>query len=274
MDLKEKDETNVHLTEQQTALYVDYMLNENSANPSENLFHHVENCPICKDNIMDVLLCLKNNRPRLKTKPFLSLLPERDKQEAYRKNYPYLKRVAASFFIMALFITFYFTVIDKQLFQRSGDLKNNQTAITNQNSQNSPPSTDTSSRFKNNEFSLPKTESVVDNQNKNFRINPNLEYMVNSQLRDETIKVNSPTNNSVVKNNILFAWEPFTSKSIQLKILNNENDILFEYTIQSNTFVLVETLSPGLYYWKLENQTDLLYVGKFFIGKQITVQAE
>lgn len=274
MDLKKRDETNHHISDQQTALYVDYMLNENSANPTESVLHHVENCSVCKDNIMDVFLCLKKNPIRLKTKPFHNLLPEKDRQESIHKNHPYLKRVAASFFIMALFITFYFTIIDKQFFQKSKNPQNDKTAIANQNSQNSLPSTDTSSRFKNNEFSLPSTNSIVDSQNKNFWINPNLEYMVNSQLRDETIKVNSPTNNSVVKNNILFAWESFTTKPIQLKILNNENDILFEYTIRSNTFVLNETLSPGLYYWKLENQTDLLYVGKFFIGKQITVQAE
>jgi hypothetical protein len=175
---------------------------------------------------------------------------------------------------MALFITFYFTIIDKQLFQNRGDHKNNKTAISNQNNRHSNISTNTNSRFKNHKSSNPKTGRGVDNQNKDFRINPNLEYMINSQLRDETIKVNSPTNNSIVENNIVFNWESFASKPIQLKILNNENDILFEYSIQTNTFVLEETLSPGLYYWKLENQTDLLYVGKFFIGKQITVRAE
>ncbi len=98
--------------------------------------------------------------------------------------------------------------------------------------------------------------------------------MINSQFRNETIKVNSPANNSTLIDNIIFAWESFTDKPSQLKILSNHNEVIFEYTIQTNQFVLKEILPPGLYYWKLENQTDLLYVGKFFIGNDISAQPE
>jgi hypothetical protein len=274
MDVKEKDGTAIHLTDEQTAHYVDYLLNENSKRPLDSTLHHVEHCPMCKDNIMDVFLCLKNSRPRLNTKPFHTLLPETKMQKPFRKNYSYLKRIAASFFIMALFITIYFTVIDNQLFQKRDVFQNNKTAVSNQNNQHSLTATKKPNRFNTHKNTLPTTENNSYKKNKNFKINPNLEYMINSQLRDESIKVNSPANNSIVNNNIVFAWESFPSKPIQLKILNNQNDILFEYSIQTNKFVLKETLSPGLYYWKLENQTDLLHVGKFFIEKQITVQAE
>ena len=274
MDMKGKDETAIHLTDEQTARYVDFLLNENSKRPSDSTLHHVEHCVMCKDNIMDVFLCLKNSRPRLNTKPFQPLLPETGMQKTFRKNYSYLKKIAASFFIMALFITIYFTVIDNQLFQRREVLQNNKTAISNQNNQNSLTTTKKPNQINTHRNTLQATEDNSYKQNKNFKINPNLEYMINSQLRDESIKVNSPANNSIVNNNIMFAWESFPSKPIQLKILNNQNDILFEYSIQTNNFVLKEKLSPGLYYWKLENQIDLLHVGKFFIEKQITVQAE
>ena len=263
-----------HLNDHQTALYVDYLLNEKSSKPAENILNHVESCPICKDNILDVFFCLKNFRSLQKQRPFKYLIPELTIEKSPRKQYAYLKRIAASFFIMALFLTFYFTIIDRQLFQNKIDSKGHSSSISNPANQHSLTSIKSLSRTENIKPSQPEKRSVADSQNKNFTINPNLEYMINSQFRNETIKVNSPANNSTLINNIIFSWESFTAKPIQLKILSNRNEVLFEYTIQTNQFVLKEILFPGLYYWKLENQTDLLYVGKFFIGKDITAQPE
>jgi hypothetical protein len=263
-----------HLNDHQTAIYVDYLLNEKSSKPTENILNHVESCPICKDNILDVFLCLKNSRSLQKQRPFKDMIPELTIEKSPGKQYTYLKRIAASFFFMALFLTFYFTIIDRHLFQNKIDLKGNSASISNPASQNSHTSIKSLPRTENIKPSQTEKRSVEDSQNKNFAINPNLEYMINSQFRNETIKVNSPANNSTLIDNIIFAWESFTDKPSQLKILSNHNEVIFEYTIQANQFVLKEILPPGLYYWKLENQTDLLYVGKFFIENDITAQPE
>lgn len=269
-----KDISTSHLNDHQTAIYVDYLLNEKSSKPAENILIHVESCLICKDNILDVFLCLKNSRSLQKQRPFKDLIQELSIEKSPRKQYTYLKRIAASFFFMALFLTFYFTIIDRQLFQNKIDSKGNSTSISNPDSQHSHTSIKSLSRTENIKPSQPGKRPVANSQNKNFAINPNLEYMINSQFRNETIKVNSPANNSTLTNNIVFAWNSFTDKPSQLKILSNSNEVIFEYTIQTNQFVLKEILPQGLYYWKLENQTDLLYVGKFFIGSDITAQPE
>ena len=99
----------------------------------------------------------------------------------------------------------------------------------------------------------------------NFKVNPNLEYMINSQSRNISIPIISPKNNSTFEKEIKFSWEPTKNKNLQIKILDNKNNVLLQYSVKKNEFLLKEQLYPGLYYWKLENQSDLLYVGKFYI---------
>jgi len=100
-----------------------------------------------------------------------------------------------------------------------------------------------------------------------YRVNPNLENMIGSRVRSGFFEVLGPENGSIIKEPIHFAWNKVLEKPHTLKIVNNKNQVFYMYTVQGVSFDFNETLSSGLYYWKLESQNELLYVGKFFIGK-------
>lgn len=100
----------------------------------------------------------------------------------------------------------------------------------------------------------------------NFKASPFMEEMVNSySVRSYAITVLSPKIDEDVKGNIFFQWEETEEEPIYLKILNNQAIELYSFTPENNQVLFTEKLKPGLYYWKLESEEDLLFVGKFFV---------
>ncbi len=100
-----------------------------------------------------------------------------------------------------------------------------------------------------------------------FEILPYLEEMVNDVDRSASLEVVSPKNEMNFKGDVVFAWEGTDIFPVYLKLLNNLGEEIYSFTLEKNRFELAEELSPGLYYWKLESEDDLLYVGKFFINR-------
>ena len=70
-------------------------------------------------------------------------------------------------------------------------------------------------------------------------------------------------------NDILFQWEEIEYQPVYLKIINNKGEQLFTYTVDDDQYRFKEKLSPGLYYWKIENDDDVLRIGRFFIHKEL-----
>ena len=101
----------------------------------------------------------------------------------------------------------------------------------------------------------------------NFEPSPYLEEMVSDVSRAPSLTVLSPKNGEEIKQNIVFRWEGAQNNVIYLNILNNKGIRLFNFKVDSNQFVFREQLQPGLYYWKLESEDDLMYIGKFFMDK-------
>ncbi len=103
----------------------------------------------------------------------------------------------------------------------------------------------------------------------NFVESDDLEYMIKQGVRDEgEVEIISPEAGSKTSGEILFKWIPDSGEKVQLKILNNREETLFKFSLRNNEllFNVVENdLGPGLYYWKLEGESNLLHVGKFLI---------
>lgn len=101
----------------------------------------------------------------------------------------------------------------------------------------------------------------------NFKPLPYLEAMLNDVSRSANLTVISPEINQQMQDSLRFSWRSPDSEKLYLKILNNKGSELFAFTVESNQYLFSQKLKPGLYYWKLENEDDLLFVGKFVVGK-------
>lgn len=100
-------------------------------------------------------------------------------------------------------------------------------------------------------------------------LNSTLEYFIDSRTRSAELGILSPKpNQRFFGKEIVFAWENVTTDSLTIKVLDNHGNLIYLLCPEGNRAVLSNELSYGLYYWKLETEEDLLYLGKFYFRKR------
>ncbi len=248
------------------SLYVDALLRDDLSPLAGEVLGHVEECPECKDKILDLFLFLKNPDAT-----GTASVRRKVVQMPVRRRLPfYARKAAAVFFLFALIFIAYFLIYKPGfLTEKRLPIINDDTTRQHISHSSTEPAKNTAGKEIGEPIDKPAHESGKGIRRKlpppGYRVNPNLENMIGSQSRSAVVQVHSPRNNSYPTKDILFSWDETRQKSLHLKILNNKNEALFEYRIEKSSVVFKEKLPPGLYYWKLESKTDLLYVGKFFI---------
>lgn len=99
-----------------------------------------------------------------------------------------------------------------------------------------------------------------------FVPNDQLETFVGDVTRSGQITIKSPTIEKVFKpaETIKFEWEG-AETGLEIVILNNVDELFSRDRVSGREFNREAPGIPGLYYWKLETEDDLLYVGKFLV---------
>jgi hypothetical protein len=87
------------------------------------------------------------------------------------------------------------------------------------------------------------------------------------QTRSEDIQILKPEHSTeyLKGESIVFNWSSSIKETINLIILNNKEKVLYNIEISAKPYILKQRLVPGLYYWKLETDDDLLHLDKFYI---------
>ncbi len=101
----------------------------------------------------------------------------------------------------------------------------------------------------------------------NFVPVEHLEAFAGEAVRADQLTVVKPTNDTHFKRNqqIIFEWNAKESLPLELILLNNREEILLQSNPETTQFSLNQQLEPGLYYWKLETPTALVFLGKFWV---------
>lgn len=89
-------------------------------------------------------------------------------------------------------------------------------------------------------------------------------FIVNYRADGIVTMLPKPSAVFITGKEILFKWNIKQYDSILLSIFNNKEELVHSFSAQ-NQFIFAQKLSPGLYYWKLESEDDLLYLNKFLI---------
>jgi hypothetical protein len=109
-----------------------------------------------------------------------------------------------------------------------------------------------------------RSEQLAENTD-NFAVSPTLESLANAVTRSTSVVVRTPRNGAAFKRNIVFEWTAVEGGGITLEILSNKGKPLYRFAHQKSPVLFNSGLKSGLYYWKLEGKSDLLYVGKFLV---------
>jgi hypothetical protein len=92
-----------------------------------------------------------------------------------------------------------------------------------------------------------------------------LEDLVNAELRATSIQSVSPGIGAVVEDPIVFRWTPDIQGPVYVEILNNREEIVHSGDVVSLPYIVRRPEAPGLYYWKLIGDDELVLVGKFLV---------
>ncbi|MFM9946526.1 MAG: anti-sigma factor family protein [Saprospiraceae bacterium] len=101
----------------------------------------------------------------------------------------------------------------------------------------------------------------------NFVPSDQLEGLSGEVFRSGSFEALSPALNQVFSpgSTIPFQWKQDANQTLQLIVLDNLGKELFREAIAATNFEWTTPKRPGLYYWKLESEEELLYTGKFLL---------
>ena len=250
-----------HLTAEGIALFCESMHKGESLQIPEECREHVEECVECKMKVENLLDYLRQDEvspeeqvPDVRTRLSPAGIRRLWKSGGFRIAAAFTGLVAVS---VLLYFTFKPDVSDQTGTIAYGPADTTRPADReNKSIQETLPVNDEPAR------------TVTDrSQHKvllaaNFKPVPALEAYVSDNLRNGAIEVTGPENNVVYTGSLTFRWKPVEEK-LTFSVRNNLNQTVFETSVETNEYLLSASFSNGLYYWILENDSEILYVGKF-----------
>lgn len=251
-----------HISDLFTAICSDRLREDKEGLLPEAVRSHLENCEYCRNSILDIYSStLPSTQNSL---PGLSLF---DVYEPVKRSFSYrlFLRTAATFLVL-VFITGIYLLMESNKPVRI-ELAKRGKVIVSDNSETKVKEDHLLNRKRSGTSPVTGTDITSQPVHDPFRDNPNLEYMVDSPHRGRLIHIISPEFRILEKGKIIFKWENHIDKNLELKILNNLNETLHTFKVEGSKVEFSGNLSPGLYYWKLEDKENLYHVGKFLIEK-------
>lgn len=109
------------------------------------------------------------------------------------------------------------------------------------------------------------------NDKTKFMPDSTLEYFIKSSYRSGIGELNVITPNiceEIETKTIRFQWDYDQSDPLTITVVNNEQKVMASRDCDSDGITLDNTFPDGLYYWKLETDKDLIYIGKFIVEKR------
>ena len=249
--LKDLTASDGHLTEEGIACYIDAVRSERCSDLPGSILEHVSECESCKADIVGTIYLIVD-RPFEKQEVLPSL--------GYRSDKPRWRAVTAyrtaAVLLVAVGIGILIYFFDHPEEDRRPLVKPRIHAQTEpiETRETSTPavlSPDTLGFFAD-----------------NFDISPNLESLASSELRSSSLRISSPKYGSVVSSEILFEWDGEEEGPFTIDVLTNRDSTIYTRVVTDRRLLFRGRLTRGVYYWKLANERDLLYVGKFVVNQE------
>lgn len=239
-----------HLTEEAVALYVDALKLDRLRMLPQSMVEHVQRCETCKVEITGLFsLLAEQEYSKVATHPFLEETANKT-QWSISTILRIAAIVVAVIGISAIIVT---------LFVRGND-KDIVTPVVADR-----PLGDTSSSRSFTDADKTKKEEAPKVIAARFVESPELEDLMRSSVRSAETEIHSPASGSTVHPGSMFRWTTSAQPPFDLTILNNRGFSIKSFRLRSNAFNMKDSLHPGLYYWRLVAEGNLLHVGKFTV---------
>lgn len=102
-----------------------------------------------------------------------------------------------------------------------------------------------------------------------YEANPILEGLVENSYRSWSLQVRSPAQGQEFGTGepVAFRWRLDAAEAVTLVILNNRAAQVFDTVVTKSRFHNKYYFPPGLYYWKIQSDEEIVFIGKFKVLK-------
>lgn len=241
-----------HLNDEAVAIYAEAFINEHRDKIPSSVLDHVEDCFTCKKEILSVYQIIREDARLNKINPTIKI--------------SYAVKIAAGIALLfgLGFLTYY--LIERRQDDKIAKVNTNKPYYSNPEVRNN--NENTSAQYTQNSTS--KSSGKIDNSlAENTKESQLFEGLINSNYRSTEVIVSVPQIGQQFKTGEAVSFtikSSDASKLFWIELYNNkEKRILQTNTFAAPNFLLKDKLSPGLYYWKLLADDNLLYVGKIIV---------
>lgn len=264
---------NEHLNELGISIYTDALLYGKITELPKKILHHVAECEECKKEILENFALLKDKKLEKEEHPSFGIKSKESfiSQSGGNRHVLYkIIRIAAIFILLIGigYLMFYFALkkSDKAILsdsQITDSLKNNKREhrIISEDRELINYVTDNETEV--------KIQDTLHLYAQNYIRNSVFEGMIDAYFRSYTrFKILSPANNMEyhINDNITFKWEGVLPGNAHLTVFNNKEQNVYEANISNlQELLLTKRLNYGLFYWKIETEDEIIYLGKFKI---------
>jgi hypothetical protein len=234
-----------HLNDEGVALYVDALRLKTVAQLPSSVRDHVTECQECRKSITGLFTLLDDTEySDVQSHPFFTISTAAD------SRFSFVMKIAAVVVGILSLATLSYLI---------GPFRPRE--VANETSQETAGGSIDTSREP---HTGPKAAANEDFA-ASFTANPNLDDLVNDRTRSKEFVVLSPGNGVPVGPNEIFRWRRAAGTPLTMSILDNKGHPVLKEIATDSGYTLKRRLTPGLFYWKLENESELLYVGKFLV---------
>jgi len=271
-----------HLKDEYISLYIDaHILDKVNELPQE-ILEHVEDCQVCKQNIINVYDLMKNiDSIKHEEHPYFNF-KKSESINLKKTNFSVFFRIAASLLIIiCIGMTGYYFLNNTQRkinkFSKSENILKDSTKLENNTLEDS---TDIKDRIKedlkikieDSKREIEINELIAENEleGEEFQVSPIMLSMLGTTSRSDFLEVKEPKDSTIFKYEqvVNFSWNSDIEEEIKLKIFNYKDELVFESKeLKTDEFTLTEPLLSGAYIWKIESTDEMYYLGLFFIVK-------
>jgi hypothetical protein len=238
-----------HLTEEGIGLYVDGLKLGKTEHLPQELLTHVAECAQCRGEIVELHQLLEDiSYTKDSPHPFFDRMPAKRRRPI---RIPY---AIAAVILVAIGITYLVLRVGTKEERRVPEQPPGLTTLMR------PETLQILRPEPRREPSVPQPMKPI--LAENFTPSLNLEDLVGTTVRSSGVEIVSPASGDTLTGPVRFAWNGTVSRIL---ILSNTEQVIASADVSGSPFVLKDVLAPGLYYWKLEGNDELLAVGKFIV---------
>jgi len=257
-----------HLNDESIARYVEVLQSENWDSLPGEIQQHIEDCTNCHQQALDLYAIVSHSATSVAKQ-------EAPKQEGGRIVRMKIMRWAMVAVLAGLSFYFYRYLdrqkpidnieVDSPIANDPDQAKDTKNLVEEDPGNSTPKKEDTANPPKS---TIPKPEKDVrELYAANFVPSESMELLLADQLRSGNIELMAPDTEEAPgwRDGISFEWSGVNAESLSLRLEDNQAEVLYEKAVENLRHTIYLDLEPGIYYWRLESEEDLLMLGRLIL---------